>query len=62
MIEFRDVSKTYENGTHALNHVNIKINKGEFVFVAGLLGSLVSQNLIPILIYNVLLIMGVAKE
>lgn len=35
MIEFRDVSKTYENGTHALNHVNIKINKGEFVFVVG---------------------------
>lgn len=28
----------------------------------GLLGSLVSQNLIPILIYNVLLTMGVAKE
>ncbi len=35
MIEFRDVSKVYENGTHALNHVNIKINKGEFVFVVG---------------------------
>ena len=32
MIEFRDVSKTYENGTHALNHVNIKINKGDLSF------------------------------
>lgn len=39
MIEFRDVSKVYENGTHALNHVNIKINKGEFVFVVGRSGA-----------------------
>lgn len=35
LIEFKGVSKNYSNGTHALNDVNIKINKGEFVFVVG---------------------------
>ena len=35
MIEFIDVSKTYESGTDALDHVNLKIRKGEFVFVVG---------------------------
>ena len=35
MIEFQNVSKTYDTGTHALNHVNLKIRKGEFVFVVG---------------------------
>lgn len=35
LIEFKGVSKTYANGTHALNDVNIRINKGEFVFVVG---------------------------
>ncbi len=39
MIEFRDVSKVYENGTHALNNVNIKIGRGEFVFVVGASGA-----------------------
>ena len=34
-IEFRGVSKTYPSGTHALEDVNIRINKGEFVFVVG---------------------------
>ncbi|MBQ6825367.1 MAG: cell division ATP-binding protein FtsE [Clostridia bacterium] len=39
IIEFRGVSKTYPGGTHALKDVNIKINKGEFVFVVGSSGA-----------------------
>ncbi len=35
IIEFKGVSKNYANGTHALDDVNIRINKGEFVFVVG---------------------------
>ncbi len=35
IIEFRGVSKTYKTGTHALEDVNIRIDKGEFVFVVG---------------------------
>lgn len=35
MIEFVDVSKTYASGTDALDHVTLKIHKGEFVFVVG---------------------------
>lgn len=37
MIEFRNVSKTYNTNTttHALSNVSLKIDKGEFVFIVG---------------------------
>ena len=35
MIQMREVSKTYDTGVVALNHVNVEIKKGEFVFVVG---------------------------
>ena len=35
MIEMFDVWKTYPNGTHALQGINIKINRNEFVYVVG---------------------------
>ncbi len=39
MIEFRNVSKRYANGTVGLNNVNLKINEGEMVVIVGLSGA-----------------------
>ena len=39
VITFQNVSKMYPNGTHALNHVNLHIDRGEFVFIVGSSGA-----------------------
>jgi len=43
MIEFKDVSVTYDNRnnieTQALNHAELKIEQGEFVFIVGKSGA-----------------------
>lgn len=39
MIELKDVTKIYENGTVGLKDINLTINKGEFVVIVGLSGA-----------------------
>ena len=39
MIEFRDVSKIYQDNTAALKNINLIIEKGEFLFLVGPSGS-----------------------
>ena len=39
MIEFTDVVKAYDHGTHALNGVTMQIEDGEFCFLVGPSGS-----------------------
>ncbi len=39
MIEFKNVKKTYQNGTEALNGIDLKIEDGEFVFIVGSSGA-----------------------
>ena len=39
MIEIKNVSKMYKNGTHALYDVNLEIEDGEFAYIIGPTGS-----------------------
>ena len=39
MIEFKQVSKIYEDNTVALKNINLEIKKGEFLFLVGPSGS-----------------------
>ena len=39
MIEFKNVSKTYKDGTHALYNVNLEVEDGEFAYIIGPTGS-----------------------
>ena len=39
MIEFRNVTKTYDTGTKAVKNANFRIDKGEFAFLVGSSGS-----------------------
>ncbi|MBM6618088.1 phosphonate ABC transporter ATP-binding protein [Bacillus suaedaesalsae] len=39
MIEFKNLSLVYPNGTQGLKDINVKINEGEFVVIVGLSGA-----------------------
>ena len=39
MIDLIDVTKSYGKGLPAVNHANLHVDKGEFVFVVGSSGS-----------------------
>ena len=39
MIEFKNVSKLYPNGTMGLKNVNLTMEKGEFIVIVGLSGA-----------------------
>ncbi|KGP74382.1 phosphonate ABC transporter ATP-binding protein [Pontibacillus yanchengensis] len=39
MIEFKDVSLVYQNGTEALKNINLSISQGEFIVIVGLSGA-----------------------
>lgn len=39
MLEFKDVSLVYPNGTQGLKNINVKIDDGEFVVIVGLSGA-----------------------
>ncbi|WP_028560723.1 phosphonate ABC transporter ATP-binding protein [Paenibacillus pinihumi] len=39
MIELKNVSKTYANGTKGLNGINLSFDKGEFIVIVGLSGA-----------------------